>query len=153
MFNFWLSFKVSQHHEKPSISLFYFINLFYWTIVDLQCCVHLCCTAKWLRYTYTYVYIYVYTHTHTHTHTHTRVLFSILFHYGLSQKMGYSSLCYIVGLCLFILCIVIWTANPDLSIFPSLIPLYPLATTSLFPMWVCICFIYKFTCMIFRFHM
>ena len=24
----------------------------YWSIVDLQCCANLCCTAKWLLYTY-----------------------------------------------------------------------------------------------------
>ena len=51
-------------------------------IVDLQCCVNSCCTAKWLSYT------------HTHTHTHIYILYYIIFHCGLSQVTEYSSLCY-----------------------------------------------------------
>ena len=31
-----------------------FSFLFYWSTVDLQCCVHFCCAAKWLSYAYTY---------------------------------------------------------------------------------------------------
>jgi len=34
------------------------------------------------------------THTHTHTHTHVYILFHMLFHYGLSQDIEYSFLCY-----------------------------------------------------------
>ena len=48
----------------------------------MQCCVSFCCTAKWLSYAY------------------MCLLFHILFHYGLSQDIEYSSLCYIVGPCL-----------------------------------------------------
>ena len=29
---------------------FLFLNLFYWSIVDLQCCVNFCCVAKWFSY-------------------------------------------------------------------------------------------------------
>ena len=29
--------------------------LFFWSIVDLQCCVNFCYTAKWFNYTYIYI--------------------------------------------------------------------------------------------------
>ena len=37
--------------------------LFYWSIIDLQCCINFCCTAV----------IQLHTHIHTHTHTHTQL--------------------------------------------------------------------------------
>ena len=30
-------------------------KFFSWSIVDLQCCVNYCCTAKWFSYTYIYI--------------------------------------------------------------------------------------------------
>ena len=61
-----------------SILLFFF---FYWSIVDLQCCVNFCCIAKWVTYTNIYI------------------PFHTLFHDGLSQDSEYSSLCVTVGPC------------------------------------------------------
>ena len=72
-----------------------FIYLFYWNIVDSQCCVSFCCMAMWISYTYIYIY------------THTHILFHILFHYGLSQHIEYSSLCHTVGPCLSLLYIIV----------------------------------------------
>ena len=44
----------------------------------------------------------------TPPHTHTYILFYIFFHYGLSQDIEYSSLCYTVGpCCLPILCVTV----------------------------------------------
>ena len=53
--------------------------LFYSSIVDLQCCLNFCCTAKWLSC----IYIYI--------------PFHIIFHYGLSQDIEYNFLCYTIG--------------------------------------------------------
>ena len=56
-------------------------NLFYWSIVGLQCCVNFHWTAEWFSYTYVYI------------------PFHILFHYGLLQDIECSSLCCTVGSC------------------------------------------------------
>ena len=34
----------------------YLLNEFYWSIVDLQCCISFKCIAKWFSYTYTYIH-------------------------------------------------------------------------------------------------
>ena len=39
-------------------SLSFSFKKFYWSTVDLQCCVNFCCIAKWLSYTYIHIYIY-----------------------------------------------------------------------------------------------
>ena len=46
-----------------SLFFFNFIFLFsknvYWSIVDLQCCISYCYTAKWISYTYTYIHSFL----------------------------------------------------------------------------------------------
>ena len=63
---------------------------------------------------------------------HICILFLILFHYGLSQDIESSSLCYTVGPCclsiLYILVCICYSQTPNLSLF---YPSSPLATTSL----------------------
>ena len=59
----------------------------YQSIIALQFFVNLCHTVKAFNHIVVVVYI----------------LFHILFHYGLSQGIEHSSLCYAVGPCLFIL--------------------------------------------------
>ena len=88
-------------HRIPFI--FALKNFFSWSIVDLQC-VNFHCIAKWLSY------------------THICILFYILFHYDLSQDIGYKSLWYTVGpCCLFILYVIVciyypWTPIPFLPL-------------------------------------
>ena len=41
---------------------FYFILFFNWSIVDLQCCVNFCHTAKWFSYAYIYILFYILFH-------------------------------------------------------------------------------------------
>ena len=82
------------------LNLFFFIHTltwwvgpnffsFCWSIVELQCCVNYCYTAKWLSYTYIYVciiYIYMFFF----------IFFSVM---ALSQDIEYSCLLYTVGPC------------------------------------------------------
>ena len=44
------------------------------------------------------MYIYIYKNMKNNTYIHICIDFHILFHYGLSQDIGYSALCYTVGL-------------------------------------------------------
>ena len=67
-----------QHSPCPCIIQPCFLKIyFYWSIVDLQCCINLCCTAVIQLY----------------------ILFNILLDDGLSQDIAYHSLCYTVGPC------------------------------------------------------
>ena len=51
----------------------------YWTIIDLQCFLNFCSSAKWFSSLY------------THTHICIHIVFHILFPYGLSQDIEYCS--------------------------------------------------------------
>ena len=77
-------------------------SLVYWTIVDLQYYVNVCCLTKWFSYIYTHI------------------LFHTLFHCGLSEDMEYSSLCYIVGPCLSILYAIIRKSKGTALTWPAL---------------------------------
>ena len=56
-------------------------------------------------------------------HIYIYILFHILFHYGLSQDIEYSSLCSTVGPCCLPILYMFVSANPKLPIHPSLTPL------------------------------
>ena len=76
----WPVFKLGRIMEGILCNSWILKKSFYWSIVDLKCCVNFCYTAKWFSYICVCVC----------------VLFHILFHYGLSQD---SFLCYKVELC------------------------------------------------------
>ena len=63
---------INNHDLRP----FFF---FFWSVVDLQCCVRFWCTAKWFSYTYI-----------------------VLFYCRLFQDIEYSHQCYVVEPCCFI---------------------------------------------------
>ena len=89
----WYKFSSPNQTEYTSFLCFLFtFSLFWnWNTVDLQCCVIFCSTEKfWFSYTHIYIISY------------------ILFHYGLSWDIEYSSLCYTVQpYCLSILYIIV----------------------------------------------
>ena len=60
---------VSSHGREKEGVWSLFSSFLYWCIIDFQCCVNFCCTAKWFS--------------HTHTRTHTHIYIYILFLYTL----------------------------------------------------------------------
>ena len=115
----WTFIRVPVYGICTKLVLYFLLNcpsllstilkiLFYCSIVDLQYCVNFCCTAKWVSFTYIYI------------------LFHILFHYGLLQDIGYSSLCCAVGPCclsiLYILLCICQSQAPNPSL-PTSLPL------------------------------
>ena len=99
--------------------VFVFCISFYWSIVDLQCCVSFRCTAKVIQL---YVYIYSF-------------FFKIFFSYRLSQNIEQSSLCYTVDpswLSINILYIVVYVYSFQCSSLLPPLPISPLLTVSLF---------------------
>ena len=80
-----------------------FTFLFYWSIVDYNVVL-----ISTVQENDSVLYIYIHTHTHMYRHTHIHIcryvmyiyiLFHILFHYGFSRDIDYSSLCCTVGPC------------------------------------------------------
>ena len=106
----------------------------------------MCQFLLYKKVTESYIYIYIHTHiyilcTHRYTciHTHTHIyiyiyIYTYFFsHCGLSQDIGYSFLCYILGpdFLSITIVIVLHLLTPN-SPFLTLPPPSPLATTNLF---------------------
>ena len=81
--NSYLLWSSTAPFSLSFLSFFFFDGrLFYWSIVDFQCCVIFWYTAKWFS-------LYI----------GSLFFFQILLHYNLLQGIEYSSLCYMVGPC------------------------------------------------------
>ena len=93
-----------SHLGSPLIVVhFCFVFIFYWSIVDLQCCANFCCTAV------------------THLHTNIHFLLILFFHFMVyPRRFGYKSLCYTVGpCCLSILNVTVCIYKPQTPSPPS----------------------------------
>ena len=76
-FLLWINDFSHHAYDTWDYSFLTFKTIFYWCIVDLQCCVSFRCTAKWYRYIYRYISIYI--------------IFQIPFPYRSLQNIEYSS--------------------------------------------------------------
>ena len=60
-FSVWCSFSICFYLtflcSYSGVRVFCNYYFFYWSIVDLHCCISFRCTAKWFSYIYMYVYI------------------------------------------------------------------------------------------------
>ena len=104
-------------------------------ILDLQCCVNFCCSANWFGYT----------HTHRNTHSFHCGLFITGYWIYYQFPVLYSrTLLFIHPICSN-LPLLVPNSSPSHPISP---PLWQLLSLSLC-LWVCFCFLHKFTCVIF----
>ena len=63
----------------PHFFVFVFNLFFYWSIVDLQCCVNFCYTEMWFSYIYICIYICIYVYIYIYIYIHTHIYIYILF--------------------------------------------------------------------------
>ena len=114
------------------IALFCFI-LFYWSIVDLQCCFSFTCTAKWFNYIYTYI----------HSFSDSFLIYVITEHW-VEVLVPYSRSLSVIYLIYSSVCVCV---HPKLLIYPSPCYMSPLVSISLFSisksMFLLICIIFK----------
>ena len=109
-----------------------FKKQFYWSIVDLRCCVNFCYTVKWLSFTYTFFFVFF------STVVYHRVLnrqYPVLYRRTLlfSHPIYNSSNLLI----------------PNSQFFlPHPLPLWQRPVCSLC-LWICFCFVNMFICVIF----
>ena len=61
------------------------MTFFYWSVVDLQCCINLCYAAKWLH-AYMYICIYVYRHISIYIYIY---IYSFSYYFPLWFIIGY----------------------------------------------------------------
>ena len=115
------------------LSFFFFLNFFYWSIVDLESCVSFRCTAKYISYTYTYI-----------------CSLSDSFPIQSLHSTEQISLCYTVGPCclsiLYIVVCICQSQPPNLSLLPHIFPLVNINSVS---KSLSLFLFYKFFCIIF----
>ena len=110
----------------PHMQCFYLLS---WNRVDLQCCVHVCCTAKWVGYTYINLCVFTF--------------FSIMLYDQILNIV--SRLCRRTLLFLPILCMIVLSGNSKFPLHPSSAP--PLWQPQVCSpcLYACFCLLDKFT--------